>query len=267
MASLPLTRLDLAATSIAEELGFVALADVSSAMSAHEQYRVIGGHMVSLHIRRWRLDLMRETVDADVGVVPTVVKTPELIERIQALGYRRIAGNRFSRAEEHFSPSEGDPPEVVIDILVPSYTSRPRQTVSFGQHLATTEVPGLALAMQRPAIDVPIVFRRRDGRSIQTSVRIPDEVSALALKVLARSIRDNDKDAVDVWRCLEVCLAAGIENADFGADVKTVERTLATDFGRGGAGIRAIRSARNLSASSTEQLETRLQALIRRISS
>jgi len=123
----------------------------------------------------------------------------------------------------------------------------------------------LALALQRPAVDIPISFRRTDGYLVQTSVRIPDETAALALKVLTRSVRNEDKDAVDVWRCLEVCVAAGISNRDFGADTESVDRILSTDFGRGGPGIQAIRASRRLSTRATEQLETRIQALIHRI--
>jgi len=265
MASLPLTRLDLTTSSVAEELGLVALTDIASAVSNEPQHRIIGGHMVSLHVRRWRLDLFRETADADIGVVPAAVRTPELVDRLQALGYRRFAGNRFGRAVDGLPTVDGRVPEAVVDILVPSYTSRPRQTLSFGDHLTTTEVPGLALALQRPAVDIPISFRRTDGYLVQTSVRIPDETAALALKVLTRSVRNEDKDAVDVWRCLEVCVAAGISNRDFGADTESVDRILSTDFGRGGPGIQAIRASQRLSTRATEQLETRIQALIHRI--
>lgn len=265
MAPLPLTRLDLTATSIAEELGFVALADIAAVAGDEPRHRIIGGHMVFLHVLRWRLSLFRETADADLGVVPAAVRTPELNERLHSLGYRRIAGNRFGRSVDGLPSIAGSAPEAIIDVLVPSYTDRPRSSVSFGEHLATTEVPGLALALQRPAVDVPITIRRSHSHALRTTARIPDEVSALALKVLARTVRNDDKDAVDVWRCLEVCAAASISNPDFGADTATVRHILSTDFGRNGSGVQAIRASRHLSTRASEQLETRIQALIRRV--
>ena len=88
MASLPLTRLDLTTSSVVEELGLTALTDIASVVSNEPQHRIIGGHMVSLHVQRWHLDLFRQTADADIGVVPAAVRTPELLERLQALGYR-----------------------------------------------------------------------------------------------------------------------------------------------------------------------------------
>ena len=40
---------------------------------------------------------------------------------------------------------------------------------------------------------------------------MPDEVSALVLKVLVRGQRLEDRDAVDIWRCTEVLMAAGLD--------------------------------------------------------
>lgn len=261
MAPLPLSRLEFVATSVAEELGFIALADLAAA-SPGEEARVIGGHMVSLHALRWQLELPRETLDADLGVTPEIVQTPDLIDRLLRLGYERLGGNRFGRRIEGLPAIEGETPQAIVDVLVPSYTSRPRHNRTFGDHLTTTEVPGLAGALLRPAIDVPITFRRRNGLQIQTAVRIPDEVAALVLKVMARTIRRESKDAVDVWRCLEICHAAGVSNADLGPDADAVITVLDEDFGRAKPGIAAIRSARGLATGSTLALETRIRALV-----
>jgi hypothetical protein len=131
------------ATSVAEELGFIALADLAAA-SPGEEARVIGGHMVSLHTLRWKLDLPRETLDADLGVTPEIVQTPDLIDRLLRLGYERLGGNRFGRRIEGLPAIEGETPQAIVDVLVPSHTSRPRHNRTFGDHLTTTEVPGLA---------------------------------------------------------------------------------------------------------------------------
>lgn len=42
----PLTHVTLATTSVADDLGYVALADLSSVLGA-STYRIIGGHMVT----------------------------------------------------------------------------------------------------------------------------------------------------------------------------------------------------------------------------
>jgi hypothetical protein len=45
----PVTRITLAATSVAGDLGYVALADVARVLGGlTEDYRVIGGHMVTV---------------------------------------------------------------------------------------------------------------------------------------------------------------------------------------------------------------------------
>ena len=62
-AGTPLTRLTLGAASVADDLGYVALTDLARALGElTEDYRVIGGHMVTVLAARWQLghDLYRE---------------------------------------------------------------------------------------------------------------------------------------------------------------------------------------------------------------
>ncbi len=70
----PLDRLLLVATSVADDVGYVALSDLSQAVGSEPpgNYCVIGGHMVTALVARWQLgsDLYRETGDTDVGVAP-----------------------------------------------------------------------------------------------------------------------------------------------------------------------------------------------------
>ena len=58
--------------------GFVAIADISEAMNAigaSNDYRLIGGVAVLLHVQRLGLDLpLRATGDADFGVPPYLVR-------------------------------------------------------------------------------------------------------------------------------------------------------------------------------------------------
>src|SRR5207244_10779882 len=97
----PLSRLVLDASSVADDLGYVALADLGRALGAGvgANYRVIGGRMVTALVVRWRLgaDMYRETGDTDLGVPPVVVRDQRVIERLAELGYERVAGNRFAR--------------------------------------------------------------------------------------------------------------------------------------------------------------------------
>lgn len=89
----------LPSLSAAMDGGFTAIHDVSEAMSAAgaaDDYRLIGGVAVMLHIQRLDLDLpLRATGDADFGVPPYVLRTTDLVEAIEARGYRKVLGNRW----------------------------------------------------------------------------------------------------------------------------------------------------------------------------
>jgi hypothetical protein len=155
----PVNRIVLHAGSVADDVGFMALNDLSHVMSG-VGYRVIGGHMVMALVARWGLgsDLYRQTQDTDIGIPPVIAHDPAIVDRFLTYGYERRAGNRFARPivdiPIRLNGSHVASPAAIVDILVPSYTSHPRQNRKFGQHLATTEVPGLAAALQRSAIDV-----------------------------------------------------------------------------------------------------------------
>jgi len=64
-ADAPLSTLALGATSVADDLGYVALHDLAVALEdVTADYRVIGGHMVTMLAARWQLgaSLYRETL-------------------------------------------------------------------------------------------------------------------------------------------------------------------------------------------------------------
>ena len=76
-AGTPLNRLVLVARSVADDLGYAALADVARALEGVTgDYRIIGGHMVTMLAARWQLgaELYRETDDVDLGVPPVVAR-------------------------------------------------------------------------------------------------------------------------------------------------------------------------------------------------
>lgn len=152
----PLTELTLTATSVADDLSFVALADVARCLDVDPppDHRIIGGHMMTALVARWGLgaDLYRETGDTDLGTPPVVIRQLGLVDRLLGLGYEKVSGCRFARTMEDL-PIRVDGAthrRAVVDVLVPAATSRARQNRRVGQSLVTTEVPGLATALLRP---------------------------------------------------------------------------------------------------------------------
>ena len=98
-ADTPLSRLVLQATSVVDDVSYVALADLAHVFGDDTDYRVIGGHMVTALVARWDLgaELYRETGDADLGVPPIVLQDGSLVNRLRGFGYEQVEGNRFAR--------------------------------------------------------------------------------------------------------------------------------------------------------------------------
>ena len=266
-----MNRVVLRAASVADDLGYVALADLASVLDA-ATYRIIGGHMVTALVARWQLgaDLYRETGDTDLGIPPVVLRDEHIIERLRDLGYEPIAGNRFARTltDVPVTISEGDAPrQAIIDVLVPAYTSRPRDNRRISEHLVTTEVPGLATALQRDPVVLQLEMRRLNGERFDVELAFPDEVAALALKARATQMRSKATDVVDLWRCLEVAFAAGIRPDAFepGDPAEAAGIVRAQFDHREGAGMTAIVDEQKLSAEAADQRFTRIRALIGRV--
>jgi hypothetical protein len=86
----------------------------------------------------------------------------------------------------------------------------------------------------------------------------------ILLKTGARRVRNEDRDATDLWRCLEVANAEGVTARDFtGSDVAQTRDLLQRELGRGGSALGII--TRDLSPGSAGQTATRIQALLGRI--
>src|SRR6204780_3142995 len=99
-AGTPLNRLALAAGSVADDLGYVALNDLAGALGdMAADYRVIGGHMVTMLAARWQLghELYRETGDVDLGITPIVARDHHVVGLLKDLDYTQGSGNRFAR--------------------------------------------------------------------------------------------------------------------------------------------------------------------------
>ncbi|MHB8671314.1 MAG: hypothetical protein ACYDAD_12320 [Acidimicrobiales bacterium] len=114
----------LMSVSAAMDGGFTAIADVSQALAevgAGDQYRLIGGVTVMLHIQRLGIDLpLRATGDADFGVALHLLKEPKLVTAIEGRGYTKVMGNRWERQID-------DRRVAAVDLLVPEYRSRARR--------------------------------------------------------------------------------------------------------------------------------------------
>ena len=108
--------------------------------------------MVTALAARWDLgtSLYRETLDADLGVPPIVACDLDIAGRLKAAGYKQVAGDRFERPVPDVPAGlPGRVPAVyraAIDVLVPAYSSRPRQNVEVAPDLVTTEVLGLQVS-------------------------------------------------------------------------------------------------------------------------
>jgi len=171
--------------------GFVAIAEISDAMNtigASDDYRLIGGVAVLLHVQRLGLDLpLRATGDADFGVPPHIFRDQELVAEIEALGYTKVACNRWERTVDERRVAS-------VDLLIPAYTSRARHTHRVGD-IVTTEVPGLAAALRRGPLAAPAQLRFTDGEIRSATIALPDALGMLMMKARDRTVRHEDGDA------------------------------------------------------------------------
>ncbi len=250
----------LLSESLATDGGLIAIADVSEAMrdaGLEFGYRVVGGIAVMLHVLRTEVDIpIRSTGDADYGVPPRVLAEGQLVKEIEKRGYTKTDGNRWERPID-------DARTATVDLLIPAYTSRARSSRQIGE-VNTTEVPGLAEAFLAEPCVIDAEFVLTSGEHLNARVVLPNAKSMILLKAGARSVRNEDRDATDLWRCLEVANADGVTAADFeGPDLAPTRTRLHRELGRGGTSLSVI--TRNLSTEAKGQTTTRIQALLGRI--
>lgn len=264
-ADYPLRELNLVASSVSDDLGFVALADIAAALEstdASNECRLIGGNMVMLHVYRWGLgpELFRETLDADIGIANIALNRIDAVGLLRSLGYHKVSGCRFEK--EVGEASE----KAIIDVLVPSYTSRARKSVKVGG-LVTTEVPGLANALRRDPVEIRLRLHRLNGEHLTAALNLPDEVAALGLKTEAFNERSKGKDAVDVWRCMEVMYRAGASLSKTGdLALAAVRDLLAQGFAKQTSSMMsALVEQQGLSKQAAQQRYTRIQALMKQV--
>jgi hypothetical protein len=273
MAATPLTSVALGATSVTDDLGYVALTDLSRALAGvADDYRVIGGHMVTMLAARWQLGagLYRETGDVDLGIPPVIARDHRVASRLRGIDYIQVAGNRFARSLSDIPievPDIASTPTALIDVLVPAYTSRARENVQVGDDLFRTEVLGLQLALARPPVTMTLNLRRLNGQALHCQIPFADEVSALVLKGLATTVRFKDTDITDIWRCLEIAFAAGLGSADFDRGTKAEGAAVVRGLfaSRHGGPMAALAAQQHLSSDVADERYTRIRALIARV--
>ena len=75
-----------------------------------------------LHVQRLGLDLpLRATGDADFGIPPHLLRDQELVGAIEALGYAKVAGNRWERPIDHRRVRGGRPVDPRLHLSRASY--------------------------------------------------------------------------------------------------------------------------------------------------
>jgi hypothetical protein len=273
-AGQPLSRLALAASSVADDVGYVALADLSHIMGENvADYRVIGGHTITVLAARWQLgpELYRETGDVDLGVPPVAARGHHLVARLKAQGYDQVEGNRFARTVTGMpvkvAGGHTAHQQAIIDVLVPAYTSRPRQNVKVSENLVSTEVPGLADALARPPVIMSLELHRLNGAMLQATLPFADEASALVLKSLATRVRIKGTDIADIWRCLEIAFAARSAPSDFTGGARPEAAAIVRDLfaRRHGPAMTTLVAEQRLSTQAADQLFTRIRALSTRV--
>lgn len=204
-------------TSREQDLAYLALNDLAGVgAELGGDYRIVGGNMVSLLVEAYAVTGVppRDTADADLAAAFEVVSNPALPALLKARGYTQEDGSRFGRAlstdeAAGYGNTGASGMRLAIDVLMPSYVGHHQPNQPAGE-LVVDAFPGLSLAISERAVDVRVGATLTTGASYEISVPLPSPKSALCVKLLAWNERKAAKDAVDIWRLLAVCSAAGV---------------------------------------------------------
>jgi predicted nucleotidyltransferase len=222
MAAEPLAVLDLTAPSRAEESAYRALAVLCAVgEEMNLNYRLIGGQAVQLHAYRWRLgaDLYRESADTDAGLHLTATSAESLKDALERKGFRQVAGDQFKMVLPGVAGIPGTELTPTIDVVTAARTSRVRQNRRFGP-MTLQETAGLAAALSTSEVRVMLNLHCNGYEALGIFIKLPTEACMLALKVFAWRDRRADRDAYDLWRCLEVAAAANLDPSAFDSGEK-----------------------------------------------
>lgn len=105
-------------------------------------------------------------------------------------------------------------------------------------------------------------LRLTDGTRLATTVVLPDAIGTLAMKALVRTVRTERRDAEDLWRCLEIAMAEGVEptNFDENPTLQGIRSVVWRELGPGGMAVTSLTDG--LQDDAAARLRTRLRALL-----
>ena len=94
------------------------------------------------------------------------------------------------------------------------------------------------------------------------TIALPDRLGMLTLKALARTVRHQDRDAQDLWRCLEVAAAEGVtpDIVDSEPEALELRALLRRELGPDGTSLDAITG--DLQVDTATRLRTRIRSLL-----
>jgi hypothetical protein len=232
------------------DASLVSLADAARVCAKIRKWLIVGGHMVNLHILRAGLSIpLRYTRDADIAVEMRTIRRGGLIESLRALGYHNATySNRFDRDADGLPAS--------IDLVVPSYSTKHEPNLD-GDLIGIDGMPAIDEALARDPVIIDVIADRTDGVRIETTVRLPDIVSAIAMKSFAIAERSNPYDAQDLGHLLEVARVDGVEGKKWprGRAFGAASRQLSAQFDAPGFAL--------AQAASTEPQQARLREITR----
>jgi hypothetical protein len=84
--------------------------------------------------------------------------------------------------------------------------------------------------MKREPIEVTADVRLTDGETIKFDVEIPDTPATLGLKLNSRQVRDEERDALDLFTCMETVVADKAQSMFRAEDLAEERSTLRDQF-------------------------------------
>jgi hypothetical protein len=207
------------------DAALVSLADAAVIGAKLRKWFVVGGHMVNLHILRVGLDApLRLTHDADLAVEIRMIRRGTILEKLRDLGYRnRTYPNRFDR---ELTPGG---PVASIDLVVASYSTKHVPNMD-ADEIVVDGMPVIDEALDLEPVHLHLIGDRSDGVRMEMDVRIPDIMSAIAMKSFAVAERPYVNDAVDLAYLLEVAHADGSTKWPRGKAYQVAAVQLAAQF-------------------------------------
>jgi predicted nucleotidyltransferase len=228
-----------------------ALADVVKVASKQRPWLIVGGYMVVLHGLRSGLDVpSRATPDADIAVNLQGWRMRRFIKNLRKLGYDNPRfSNRFQREVGGATAS--------IDVMIPSFSTKHQPNIDVGV-IAIDGMPFVDVALNGKPVTFPVTLEFSTGERLVLEARIPDVVTAIAIKTFAIAERSNPKDARDVAALLLVVDAEGAAGRwESGAAFTTAARQLHAQFDTPGSAL--------AEATDSPELRERLRKITREL--